>query len=158
MDPRVLAALQQQQGGAQPQGGQAQAQAVPGQGGGENPFASLLASFGQGASPQDAMAGGPMAQGLMQGGQGGQAPTEYDPQTGQPIMPPDQTQPGTMTGNSKFLVQAINALQGYIQASGDRDEIATGRSIIALLSRLIEQDQTNEAAKLPQGGQSPMGQ
>ena len=158
MDPQILAILQQQQ---QSQGGN-QPRDIPAQDGEEqNPFSNILSGFGQaGVSPQADMQGSPLAQGMMQGGEQNQQQPQIDPKTGQPIIPPDQTQEGIATGNSKFLVSAIQSLQGFIQASSDRDEIATGRSIIALLSRLIEKDQTQEAAKLPQGnaGQPQLGE
>jgi len=165
MDPRIAEILQQQQ--AQQGAGQAP-QGAPQPGGageGANPFEDILAQFGaqQQQAPEGATQPTPEAMAAMGGGQPGGGPEvggmgggqqaiqktqQIDPQTGQPIE--DQTQKGTLTGTSKFLVGAIQQLQGYLQASDDRDDIATGRSVITLLTRLIDKDQQSETSKLQQ--------
>lgn len=108
----------------------------------QNPFESILAGLKGGQSA-------PM----------GEAPQEParpapQPQGGQnipganPNLPKDQTQEGVTTGNTKHLLSAIQALQQYITASHDRDEILIGRNMIRLINQLIEKDQATEQDSL----------
>jgi hypothetical protein len=108
----------------------------------QNPFEGILASLQGG---QEA----PMGQAPQQPS----APTPQ-PQGGQnvpgaaPQLPKDQTQEGVVTGNTKHLLSAVSALQQYITASHDRDEILIGRNMIRLLTQLIEKDQATEQDSL----------
>lgn len=63
-------------------------------------------------------------------------------------MEEDQTQKGVNPGTSPYLLGAVQQLQKFIAESQDRDEIAIGRSIIQLLTRLIAQDQANQQNRL----------
>jgi len=134
----------------------------------QNPFAQFVQGGQGGGQPQ----GQPMPQGGgmpagLAGGQGGQAPVTGGPQEGagaspasgmdpaelqrmQAMQDPKQNPllPGANPGGSKFLVGAIQQLQGYIAEETDRDEIAIGRSIIQLLTRLIAKDQDKQNQKL----------
>lgn len=83
-----------------------------------------------------------------------QQPQQPDQENGQEDsaqgeeQPEDQLNPGQNPGSTKFLMGAINSLENYIKQSTDRDEIATSRSIIMLLGRLIQKDQQNMTNKL----------
>lgn len=131
---------------------------------GQNPFAEILSRFtqSQGGNPIANGQAGPMAQEQMAAAQqqsamqGAAQGAEFDPATGMP-MEEDQTQKGVATGTSKYLIGAIGQLQQYIAQATDRDEIATARSIISLLSRLIDKDQQTEGTKLQQQPQPGMG-
>lgn len=108
----------------------------------QNPFTAILkGGAAPTAQPMPQMApqgpaqGGGMAPQMMKAMQGGQ-------------MPQDQTQQGANPGTSKFLMQAMQALHGFIGESQDRQEIAIGRSIMQLLSRLIERDQQVQSQQL----------
>jgi hypothetical protein len=72
----------------------------------------------------------------------------------------NQMLPGANPGGSKFLLGAIQQIQGYIAESTERDEIAIGRSIIQLLTRLVDKDQKKMAEKIAQDNtpQQPMPQ
>lgn len=145
MDPKLLALLQQSQGGQDQEN--PQEQSMPGDSGedagfsigngqfDQNPFSHILADM----------------QNQPQGQPAAQAPQPSPaPQGGQNVpgadknLPQDQTQPGVVTGNTKHLLGAIQSIQQYITASSDRDEILIGRNIIRLLNQLIEKDQATE--------------
>lgn len=161
---------QQQQGG-QPQGGQPQDaetpqdQAQPGDTGEDqqyslgngqfdsNPFTSLMAQGQSGAGqPQSAPQSPDASQGGFQ-----QVPQgmEQAAMMGGVQNPDDQLQKGQGAGSSKFLLGAAQQLQGYISESQNRDEIAIARSILQLLTKLIDRDQENLSAKLDQAPQAP---
>ncbi len=57
--------------------------------------------------------------------------------------------PGDQPGNTKMLMSAIQALHQFTQAGTDPQEIAVVRSMIVILSQLIQRDQAMQA----QGGQ-----
>jgi len=88
---------------------------------------------------------------------------------GQEKIPPNQLRTGEDSSSSPMLIGAVQALQKYITQEDDSNNIMTARSIIALISKLIERDQTEQAARLPQdeealmamqpptGGQTPGG-
>lgn len=90
----------------------------------QNPFMALI--------KKAQMQGGPQAQQMPQQPQQGMQ--------GQQI-PPSQYERGANPGNTKFLINAVQSLENYIKDSTSRDEIATARGIITLLSRLIAKDQ-----------------
>lgn len=71
----------------------------------------------------------------------------------------DQTMKGQGVGATKFLLGAAQQLQGYIAESTERDEIMTARSILLLLTKLINRDQEVQTQKLEQtpAQVSPMG-
>ena len=84
------------------------------------------------------------------GKMGGQA---KGPQ-GQPAeIPQNQLQPGEPGGHTEFALQAIQALHKYLTATTDPNEIAVIRSIIVILTKLIEVDQQRQTAQLPQDAQ-----
>lgn len=92
---------------------------------------------------------------------GGEQPgAEQDPeaemQRMQEMQDPKKNQllPGANPGGSKFLVGAIQQLQGYIGESTERDEIAIARSLIQLLTKLVSKDQQRLADKIAGDNQS----
>lgn len=60
----------------------------------------------------------------------------------------NQLLPGANPGTSKFLLGAIQQLQGFIADSTERDEIAIGRSVIQLLTRLVAKDQQRQSEQI----------
>lgn len=118
-----------------------------------NPFEGMFGGGGQGAP-----------QGMPQGG--GQPPVSGGPAEeqaeGEMDMDPAQIAkmqamqdprqnpllPGANPGGSKFLVGAIQQLHGYIGESTDRNEIATARAIISLLTKLIDKDQQKQNERI----------
>ena len=89
----------------------------------QNPFMAMIKGMQQQRSPQ------------------GQSPSQPqgNPQSAMPEE--DQFQKGVNPDNTKFLVSAIQQLENYVAQSTERDEIATARGIISLLSRLIANSQ-----------------
>lgn len=159
MDPRIrqlLMARQQQMGAEQPQ---------PEQGVPEGGDFSLGEEFDQ--NPFEAIVNG----GQAQAPQGMGVPQEGEEQGGYAQIPPgmeeaaqmggvmpeedDQLQKGAGAGSSKFLLGAAQQLQGYIAESTERDEIAIARSILQLLTKLIDRDQQKLTEKLDQAPQQP---
>lgn len=65
----------------------------------------------------------------------------------------NQLLPGANPGNSKYLLGAIQQIQGFIANSTERDEIAIGRSLIQLLTRLVSKDQEKMNAQLTSANQ-----
>jgi hypothetical protein len=57
----------------------------------------------------------------------------------------DVTQPGVNPGTSKPLLSALSSLHQFITAATDPSEIALVRSIIVLLTQLIQRDQASQA-------------
>lgn len=94
---------------------------------------------------------------LMQRGSSGaqsQSPQIPPQMMGQmPGMEENQLLKGKGQGGSKYLLSAIQALQGYVAESQDRDEIEVARSIVKLLIRLVHQDQEKLEEKLNQDSQ-----
>ena len=162
MDPRILQLLQARQGAQQsPDMENPQEQSVPGDNGEDQPF-----SLGDGQFEQNPFES--ILNSLKQSSQGGQeAPVA--PQGGQMpnIMDPkaNQLNSGSNPGMSKYLSTAVSQLQSFIAESTNRDEIMTARGIIALLSKLIQDEQVSKADELnntpqpaPQGAPAPAGQ
>lgn len=130
MDPKILQLLQQgQQGGGQGQDFNAD----------QNPFEGILASMqgGQGAPTPGTQAPQPAPQGQMVAP--GQQPME------------SQLEKGKNPSATKFLTQAIQAIQNYINASTDKDTIMLGRNIVKLLSKLIDQEEEGQLSNLNKG-------
>lgn len=168
MDPRIQALIRAQ--ASQRAGVQEQPQPeqeIPEEGGefslgngefDQNPFAALLAQAQGGGQPQP-------QPGAEQGGfqQVPQGMEEAAAMGGVMAPEDDQLQKGGGAGASKFLLGAAQQLQGYISESTERDEIAIARSILQLLTKLIDRDQEAMTARLesqqaPQaGGQPDMG-
>lgn len=118
----------------------------------QNPFTQI--SGGQPAAKPAMM--------MQPQGPAGAQPQQMDPQSMQQMMmmqDPKQNQlaPGANPGTTKFLIGAVQQLQGYIAESTDRDEIAIARSIIQLLTKLVDKDQASQAEKL-EGGAQPAQQ
>ena len=106
-----------------------------------NPFESILASLKE--QPQGQPQGGPT--------QGGPTPQQMQQggMMGKPIKtPPDQTAYGETSGGTPFLTQAIKAMENFLKESTDTEEIAMGRSIVGMLSRLIANDQEKQMGQL----------
>lgn len=106
-------------------------------------------------------------EGILRGGQQGEMPGGAS-QGGQPQDPEaemkrlqemqdpkrNQLLQGANPGQSKYLLGAIQQIQGFIAESTERDEIAIGRSIIQLLTRLVAKDQKRLADKLASDNQA----
>ncbi len=87
--------------------------------------------------------------------QGGQGPTPQQMQQGgvmgKPMVktPPNQMDYGAVGGTTPALTSALQAMQKFLAESQDATEIALGRSIIALISKLIDADQQKQMGQLP---------
>jgi len=137
----------------------------------QNPFEAILSQQGGGAPPgggamppeamMEAMAsksgGAPMGGGAspiaLRSGMAGQE---------QPIMGPDEIQPGKTGDNTKPLLMAIQALHNYIASSSDQGTIQLVRNLISALTQLIARDQKageglaqQQNTQIQQGGQGP---
>lgn len=115
-----------------------------------NPFQGILAQIQSRQS-----AGGQPPQGMpMQGTPpAGGPPPQMMAQMmagGKPKMPPNQLNPGEDSGNSQELLSAIQQLQRYIVAESDPNNITVVRSIISLITKLVQKDQEQQAAMIPQ--------
>lgn len=108
----------------------------------QNPFEQILAQLKQQGGQTQLPTGGGADAAAPQGGQ--LPPNITMGPDGQPQQVPDATQPGINPGTTKFLLSALQQLQQFIGAATDRDEIAVGRSIIMLLTKLINNDQTRQ--------------
>ncbi|MCK9371237.1 hypothetical protein M0R04_15095 [Candidatus Dojkabacteria bacterium] len=127
MNPNISAMMQSLQGAPEgaPTGGLSDG----------NPFAGLIKGFkpaGQEQAPVQAP----------------QAPSQGTPAG----MEENQLQQGVNTGTTKPLLSALQGLHAYIAESQDPQEIRIARNIIALLSQLIQRDQSQQEARLPKGG------
>ena len=122
----------------------------------QNPFASIMQSL-QGAGAQGGQPQGP------------QAPQGVPPQGMGADMPDNQLMKGKNPDSSQALIGATKMLQQFIADSTDSTDIATARSIVMLITRLIEkqqkkmsdqlpQDQAMMSAMGPQGSPAPQGQ
>lgn len=129
MDPRVMQQMTDQQQGQAPQG-QPQ-EGPPFDGFDTNPFEDIMKQL---QSNQGAPEDGGSEQGQM---------VEDDgmPETNQLVR-------GQNPDNSQNIMGAIQSLQKFVAESTDPNEVATIRSVIALLSRLIEQNQENLASRV----------
>ena len=127
----------------------------------KNPFEGILAqiqSRGVGAGtgqPPDAMMQGASPEGMhpMPGGQ--MMPNSQMPgmMGGQGKPPPNQLIPGQEGGTGKFLLSTMQQLQSYITAEDDSNNIMIARSIIGLITKLLEREQQEQTAKIPQDQQ-----
>jgi hypothetical protein len=146
----LLARLQQmKQQGGMPAGMPPQGAPQPGMGGpqagGQNPYLAFLAKMGQGG--QGGMPAGMPPQGAPQGqpGIGGpQAPVTPQMPQGVPVGQPGVAQPGMgepSTGHTKQLLGAMSQLHQAMTTMVDPAEQKLMRTIIILLTRLIENDQ-----------------
>jgi hypothetical protein len=114
----------------------------------------------QGNNQQPMPQMGPMEQGTppsLPGQEGGFSPDqnpfqgimEKIQQGGQPQGTPVASQPGETGDSSKPLMQAVQALYNYIASISDMKEIAMVRSLINLITQLIQRDQMR-ATQQPQ--------
>lgn len=130
-----------------------------------NPFTQFLQKYqqqhptGQPGQNQPGADGQPPAQpggnpisALAQAGQqaGGAGQASGLPGVQQPQIE-DAAMPGQNPGVSKNLIQAANALHGAIASMTNPREIQMIRSILIMLSQLIQADQQNQNAKTGQG-------
>lgn len=100
---------------------------------GQNPFASMVEGF----DPASFMAGRQSAQ------NGSQMNGEQEMEEENP-----QLVAGSNPSPSRFLSGAIKQLENYLKESTDKDEVATARSVIVLLTRLISKDQERMVKQL----------
>lgn len=120
---------------------------------GQNPFDSITG--GDGSTPMPAKGGGVQMPlnilGMDMGAipQGNRAPSQPKIESdGKPV--PDQTQRGQNPGISKYITQAMSAMQNMIAESTDPQEIAAIRMVISILNRLQERDQSAQMQMLGQ--------
>jgi hypothetical protein len=160
MDPRILQALRQKQGTPQdaPQG-----QDIGNPQFDQNPFEAII-NGGQGQDMGGGATGGPH---MMPGGQpmGGDLPPmgAADAESPAESTAPgeeveDAGQKGVNPGGTKFVLGAIQQLNNFITDSTDRAEIATIRSVITLLTRLVQRDQERQNMLQQKIGQTPPAQ
>lgn len=146
MNPKLQALIQARQ---QTQGGQ---QPAPFQGANtsqfdQNPFEAIFAQgAGQGAEPQSGSAMPQMGGGLPPMGQADVEAQESQAMGQQPDPAEDDSQKGVNPGGTKFVLGAIQQLNNFITDATDRSDIATVRSVITLLTRLIQKDQERQSA------------
>ena len=122
----------------------------PTQQGGQNPYASIIAQMQQRqqGGGQPTPQGGGMPSMMGGGGMGGQDAPQPAPQGG-------QTGGATATQDAtKYLVSALQNLNAFVKISVDRQETTIGRSLISLITKLIEKDQQRQH-QMSQG--QPMG-
>lgn len=118
---------------------------------GQNPFASMIDELknrqpnNPGQQPANPVAG---AAALTKQAGG---PSAVGGAAAQPDLSQDPTQPGSNPGTSKPLLQALNALHQFITTASDPSEIALVRSIIVLVTQLVQRDQASQAQKTPVG-------
>ena len=110
------------------------------QGGDENPFAKILEQFqgGQGGGTPGMDAGPMMATNPAQ------PPAPKIGPDGKPL--PDVTQRGQNPGTSKFVIQAMNSMQGALAEATDPQEIQMLRQILTLLVKVVDMDQNKQGA------------
>lgn len=120
----------------------------------KNPFEGILAQLqsrqSAGGQPSPIMQGLPPAGGTPAGGPPPQMMAQTMAGGKQPKMPPNQLNPGEDSGNSQELLSAIQQLQRYIVAESDPNNITVVRSIISLIAKLVQKDQEQQAAMIPQ--------
>lgn len=109
-------------------------------GGGENPFEAILQQFqgGKGGGGMPTMDAGPMM---------ATNPAPSAPKVGPDGKPlPDVTQRGQNPGTSKFVIQAMSAMQGALAEATDPQEIQMLRQILTLLVKVVDMDQSKQGA------------
>ncbi len=119
----------------------------------QNPFQAIVDQGKQQMMPQKQSGG--MMQNMDQGQEGQQQSALTPSPIGKTMAggnmgpaPENQLNPGETGDQSKSLIGAIQSLENFIKASTDKDEIATVRSVVALLARLMYSDQQKMAGKL----------
>lgn len=120
-----------------------------------NPFEGILSQL------QSRQAGGIMGGMGSMGGAGGEQPAAPPQQAMMPMMqggakgkpPENQLMPGQGGGNGQFLLGGMQQLQRYIVGEDDPNNITIARSIIALLTKLLQKEQEDQLAQLPQDEQ-----
>lgn len=135
MNPNISAMMQSLQG----QQGAPESAPTGGLSAG-NPFAGLIKGFkpsGQESAPSQ----------VSQAPQPQQATAQGTPAD----MEENPLAKGTVTGTTKPLLSALQGLHAYISESQDPVEIRIARNIISLLSQLIQRDQEQQTATLPEG-------
>ena len=118
----------------------------------QNPFLDILQQGQQGGG----QTGGMMSGGMMGGMQ--LPPPQLPPQPQGGVMP-DVRQPGVTGDATKPLIQAAQALHQYIATSQDNNDIAAVRSIMGVLTSLIQRDQERASKmdeRVMQQGQAPV--
>lgn len=146
MNPEILKQIMQQ-GGGQPQPG-GQPGGAPGNfDPNTNPFEAIMAGMKQPGGQPDPTAGGAPQPGAQPGG----IPPGTTMTGGQPQVPDSQLAQGKNPSATKSLVQAVNALQAYVAASTNPDDIALGRNLIKLITRLITKAEDQQLGNLQQG-------
>jgi hypothetical protein len=110
--------------------------------GGGNPFEEILKQFqgGKGGVTPTMDAGPMMAT----------QPAPAGPKIGPDGKPlPDVTQRGQNPGTSKFVIQAMQAMQGAMAEATDPEEIQMLRQILQLLVKIVDMDQSKQGAGQP---------
>lgn len=113
----------------------------------DNPFLKILQQQAQ--------------QGGMPGGGQGNSPEGLGTPPTQPggqamATAPDSGMPGETADSTKPLIQAMNALHGFIAQSTDKQDIAVVRSLMILLGKVIQKDQ-EKSMQSDQQGAAPAG-
>jgi hypothetical protein len=115
-------------------------------GGDENPFASILQQLQGGGGGMPPMDAGPMMATQPAAPQGPKIGPD-----GKPL--PDVTQRGQNPGTSKFVVQAMQAMQGALAEATDPQEIQMLRQILSMLVKVVDEDQKRQG--VPSSGMNP---
>lgn len=110
------------------------------QGQGENPFLKILQQH-QAQMPSGGDGVNPLAGILGGAGAPQQAPAQPAGPGGMAQELPDVGQKGVTGDSTKPLIAAMQALHAYIADSTDRKDIAVVRSVMSLLTNLIQRDQ-----------------
>lgn len=106
-----------------------------------NPFASLMAQLQGGGQPQPQQAPAPqqMPQPKVQGSSQQQTAEQ---------MGPKQLMEGQEGTGSKFLMQALQGIQGYIQMSTDPQKIQMLRQLSTVFTNLLANEQEEAQQEL----------
>ena len=140
------------QRGGQPQPGGQPGQQPQGQSAfnpDQNPFESIIADL---QNKQPSQGGMEEAMGAAQEqGQPGGMPPGMKMSGGTPQLPTSQLEEGKNPSATKSLTQAISALQQFIAQSTDHDDIALGRNLIKLITRLIAKAEDAQLGNLEKG-------
>lgn len=119
------------------------------QGGEQNPFASILSQLQGGG-----MGGGLMADaGPMMAAKPATPSAPKIGPDGKPL--PDVTQRGQNPGTSKFVIQAMSAMQGALAEATDPQEIQMLRQVLALLVKVVDEDQKRQGTGQGMTGMNP---
>lgn len=131
---------------------------------GGNPFLKIIeqAKLNQG-QPQGGAPMGGMGAGMnLNPDEASQAPTDPSAEMAPQPSITDVGQSGDQT--TRPLIQALNALNTFVGASGDRQEIALAKTMLQLLSRMIQRNQAmglkgmeEQPAQAATGQGQPMG-